>query len=326
MKILSHPSGPTASLRSLPAARQVAPPAPLPAEEPKVENTVNLSPKAIKRLLWGGAAATTVGLGWMGYNIGQQLMSAGSVGAWAAAAGCAVGGFLAADLASGLVHHGLDNYATKDTKLIGYIAQDFQAHHHDAKNILKSEKVGLLFPWAQTMPVGLLALGALNPHYTVASAVFAAASGMAFCQVSHQLSHDPKPGPVTKALRKLHLAVESDDHLAHHRKPWASNYCFLNGVWNPLLDKTHFWRKWEKAVFQVTGAEPKVWNHPAVRAKALENISDQEYSARLKSEMGIFKQNIDFERERRESLEFMNPGSTDPGAQATHKIEENTHP
>lgn len=279
-------------------------------ELPKPDNTIDLSPRAIKGLLYGGAAATTVGLGWMGYNIVNQLVASGSAGAIAAAAGCALGGFLAADLVSGFVHHGLDNYATKDTKMIGYIAQDFQAHHHDASNILKSEKVGLLFPWAQTMPPVLLALGALNPHFTVASAVLAAASGMAVAQVSHQLTHDPKPGVLTKVLRKLNIAQESHDHLAHHRTPWASNYCFLNGAWNGLLDKTHFWRKWESLVYRCTGQEPKVWNHPAVKAMALDNISEAEYQQRLKSELPIFKQNINFERERRESLEFMNPGST----------------
>ncbi len=277
-------------------------------------------------MLWTGAAATTVGLGWMGYNVAQQLAASGSWGAVATAAGCAAGGFLLADLASGFIHHALDNYATKDTKLIGYIAQDFQAHHHDAKNILKAEKVGLLFPWAQTMPLGLLALGALNPHYALTSALLASAGGIAFSQFSHQMSHDPKPGLTTKLLRKVGLAVESDDHLAHHRKPWARNYCFLNGSWNGLLDRSHFWRKWEKCVFQVTGAEPKVWNHPAVKAKALEGISDAEYEQRLGSEMDAFKKNIDFERERRESLEFMNPGSTRAGAVGphTHKPEENT--
>lgn len=276
-------------------------------EVASADNTINMSEKTIKGLLWGGAAATAVGLGWMGYNVSQQLLSLGSASALGTAAGCALGGFLLADLASGFVHHALDNYATKDTKMIGYIAQDFQAHHHDAGNILKSKKVGLLFPWAQVMPPALLAVGALNPHYAVTSALLAAAGGIAFAQLSHQLTHDPKPGLATKILRKFHVAQESHDHLAHHRAPWASNYCFLNGAWNGVLDKTNFWRKWEKAVHKCTGVEPKVWKHPAVKAKALENISEAEYSQRLKSQLPEFKKNLDFDRERKESLEFMHP-------------------
>ncbi len=47
--------------------------------------------------------------------------------------------------------------------------------------------------------------------------------------------------------------------------PWSDNYCIVNGMWNRLLTKTHFFRKWEKMIHTVTGAEPHCWKDPGVK-------------------------------------------------------------
>jgi hypothetical protein len=41
--------------------------------------------------------------------------------------------------------------------------------------------------------------------------------------------------------------------MAHHKKPFESNYCIVSGHCNPALDKNGFFRKLEKLVERTTG-------------------------------------------------------------------------
>lgn len=67
---------------------------------------------------------------------------------------------------------------------------------------------------------------------------------------------------------------------------------------NPILDKTNLWRTWERGVHALTGAEPKAWKYPAVRDFSLGKIDKAEFEKRFYDEIGDFKKNIDFKKER----------------------------
>ena len=101
------------------------------------------------------------------------------------------------------------------------------------------------------------------------------------------------------------MVQEQRDHHDHHRAPWTSNYCFVNGVFNPILDKSNFWRKYEKVVYDLTGVEAKCWKHPAVKDLALGTIDQATFNTRLKAEVPQFKAAINYETERAESKEYL---------------------
>ena len=77
----------------------------------------------------------------------------------------------------------------------------------------------------------------------------------------------------TRALARYVVAA---DHLGapgkpgHHHNPFEGGYCLVNGVCNKLLDRTHFFRKLEHAVYKITGAEANCWEKPEIKALALD--------------------------------------------------------
>ena len=249
--------------------RRLPPPAPKTPEVP-VDRVWN-------GVVAAGAVGAAAGATWTVANIVSQVAQSSGLGlAGAAATSLAAGvvGYLAADLASGFMHHTLDNYATPKTPLLGQLAHEFQAHHYDVQHIQDSSFLQLLSPLAPVLAPALLALGYANPHFAVASAALTATTGLMLGQAIHQHTHDRQAGPVVRFLQDCRVLQKPEDHGAHHRPPFKSNYCFVNGVMNGPLDKVNFWRHWEKAVYEVTGKEPKVWQDPAVKAFAL---SDKQF-------------------------------------------------
>lgn len=235
-----------------------------------------------------GAAAYNV------HNIAGQIASlpglTSKVVAAALTAGTVVAGWAAADLGSGLFHWAVDNYPTRKTPLIGDLAEKFQVHHHERTSILERStlsnvaQIGI-FSW---MP--MLATAVINPHYAVAAGVTSMIAGVTLSQANHRWTHDPKAPGYTKVLQKLHVSESRADHAKHHAMPWDDYYCIVNGMWNPLLSRTQFWRKLEKGVYQVTGRESKAWRDPGVKQLALGQISREEFLRDRKVNRAIFRE------------------------------------
>ena len=244
------------------------------------------------------AAAGTVAAANMISQIASAPTTEGILLNTAIAAASGVVGYLGADLISGFFHHAIDNYPKPDTPILGNLASDFLGHHYFANSMEKLTVLGNLHPTAPALAPVLVGLAALNPHYAVTAGALSAMGGMIFGQASHRWTHQVDPPGFVKFLRKAGIAQEADDHRTHHRAPWTGNYCIINGALNPLLDKSGFWRKYENVVHKITGAEPKAWQHPAVKDYAQGKISKQEMEARFKAEIPIFKKNIGFEQER----------------------------
>lgn len=207
----------------------------------------------------------------------------------AAVVGSAVAGYLGADLTSGFIHFGLDNYPKSDTPVVGKLADNFQYHHHNSQSVFARsfiDNCGLVGKLTAPVAVGLgLAVG--SPF--VAAAGLAFASGLYLLQGSHMLAHDTRPSKVAKTLQRFHITQSKKNHAAHHTRPWESNYTVVNGACNPILEKTHFWRKLEKGVYKITGREPKSWRHEPTKQFALGKINAQEYKESFKSGMADFQ-------------------------------------
>jgi ubiquitin-conjugating enzyme E2 variant len=55
------------------------------------------------------------------------------------------------------------------------------------------------------------------------------------------------------------LVLSPREHGQHHLPPFEKHYCILTGWCNAFLDRTHFFRKLEKIVFELTGNKPITW-------------------------------------------------------------------
>ena len=250
-----------------------------------------------------------VGGAWALSNVVAQVASQPTLGGVLVSSGLALGAAVAAyqgaDLFSGFFHHGMDNYAKSTTPVVGETAAIARSHHYFANSSEQTSVAGEMDPIAKVVAPALAALAVLDPHYAIAAGSLGALGAVLLCQVSHRWTHLAKPPAIVEGMTKLGLVQKREDHHAHHRAPWISNYCFVNGSFNPILDKTNFWRHYERTVFNVTGVEPKSWNHPAVKDLALGKIDQAEFDGRFKAEIPLFKAAIGFEAEREESRQFL---------------------
>jgi hypothetical protein len=187
-----------------------------------------------------------------------------------------VGGFVAADYATALVHHALDNYGNKDTKLWGKTIETFQWHHIDQIAETRTDfaasaarpALGSLVPLAAS-----LAATAVGGPAPVAAFTGMLGLGAVMTTENHKMAHlDPKAVPTLYKLAQRHgLSLPRDDdgsvdgtapgqggHRGHHQSPHDGNYALLNGKANAVLDQG-FFRWWEKVIYDVTGAEPNTW-------------------------------------------------------------------
>ena len=240
------------------------------------------------------------------YMVGKAALHVASSGnPWLAGAGvvaASAGAYLAADLGSGFFHHAVDNYAKPENKIFGKMATEFMVHHYFANSMEQHDVSYYVDPTMKFMAPALalaavgVGTGFVSP---MAGAAFTTAvGGGLFAQISHSWTHSPDPPKLAKVLQKIGIAQGNVDHREHHRAPWTGNYCIVNGALNPILDKTNFWRGWERGVYAVTGAEPKAWKHPAVKDFSLGKIDKAEFDRRFNDEIADFKKNINFKEER----------------------------
>jgi hypothetical protein len=123
----------------------------------------------------------------------------------------------------------------------------------------------------------MLAVAALNPPVAVAGLALGFLGGITSAQASHRWAHLKKPNRFTEMLQGSVLQAKTD-HTDHHAQPHSGHYGIVNGLSNPLLDGTHFFRKAEKLVYDITGKEPHTWKDANLRAFAMGEISIEECS------------------------------------------------
>lgn len=271
-------------------------------DEGEIEVTMK-APLSHKIIAGAGVLGVLGCLGRVALQVAQEPTTTGKVIAGAGALAAGVAGYAAADLSSGFFHHFIDNYPKKpdvakpgeltwNTPVIGDIAAEFQVHHHFTRDMENVPFISNLRHVGQVMGPVLLGLAAFGPSaaVTAAGGAFAAASFLG--QGYHRWAHEPNPPKIAKFLQKTGIAQSKQDHFNHHRMPWSDNYCIINGMWNPVLTNNDFWRKWEGAIYKVTGAEPNSWRDPGVKELALGEIDKAEFLERRKDDKRAFKQTV----------------------------------
>jgi ubiquitin-conjugating enzyme E2 variant len=174
--------------------------------------------------------------------------------AWALGA-AVLGGWLAADLLSGVVHWALDTFGSVRTPFLGpRFIRPFREHHVDADAILRHD-------FAQTngasclAALPLLAASALLPTASPGDCaihvwLLCTALGVLLTNQTHKWAHMPPDG-VPRAVRlaqRYRLVLRREAHLRHHRRPFDSHYCTASGWLNAPLERTGFFRALERCV------------------------------------------------------------------------------
>jgi hypothetical protein len=52
-----------------------------------------------------------------------------------------------------------------------------------------------------------------------------------------------QPHPIVRFLQKAGLIISHEKHHKHHQGKFDSDYCIINGLMNPYLEKINFWKR-----------------------------------------------------------------------------------
>lgn len=173
-----------------------------------------------------------------------------------------LGGLVAADFASGLVHWGADTWGRDDLPVIGrLLLVPFRVHHINPGDFARRSFVDTNGEVA-AISVPVLAALMLVPVDTSWGTVVSL-FGLAFCGLGmltnqiHKWAHvNHVPAPV-RWLQRLGLLLRHDEHAFHHAHPYEKRYCITTGWCNRPLDAIAFFRRLESLITRLTGALPR---------------------------------------------------------------------
>lgn len=184
-----------------------------------------------------------------------------------------VAGYLAADLASGIVHFLADNFGSPETPFLGQgFVLPFRQHHVDPLGItrhgfLEANGNNALVCLPVLVPVVLfLPVTESRTGYLAGVFFFVMLSAVFFTNQAHKWAHmDRVPAPVA-FLQRTGLIISKPHHDVHHTSPFDTHYCITVGVWNPLLERIGFFPRLERFIRRwVPGTDPL----PRVEREAL---------------------------------------------------------
>ncbi|KAJ8610281.1 hypothetical protein CTAYLR_009062 [Chrysophaeum taylorii] len=169
--------------------------------------------------------------------------------------------FALADLMTGVFHWATDNYGSLETPLVGPACAAFQGHHRAPWTITYRSTCNNVFKIAKIV-APLIALVATVATPPVAFFLIVALYSQILSQEFHKYSH-MKPRdqpPLIRVLQDNGLAISTKEHGRHHTDPFDGRYCIFNGMLNPLLDNTLFFRRLEALVYRISGVEANCWS------------------------------------------------------------------
>ncbi len=173
-----------------------------------------------------------------------------------------LGGVVAADFGSGLVHWVADTWGRDDLPMIGKtLLVPFRVHHINPGDFARRSFVdtnGEVAAIAVPVLTALL-LVPLDRTWGALAALF----GLTFCGIGmltnqiHQWAHlDSVPAPVRR-LQRLGVLLGYEEHARHHAHPYDVRYCITTGWCNRPLEAIGFYRRLESMITHLTGALPR---------------------------------------------------------------------
>jgi plasmanylethanolamine desaturase len=160
---------------------------------------------------------------------------------------------LVADFISGLVHWAEDAYARKDTPIIGkWIGEANLEHHHKPRAFVT--RSWWQSSWDLLLASSLIVAGAWwlkLLHWSVFLFAFISTNANQVHKWAHSAPHEN--GRFVTLLQKLKLIQTQRHHAMHHKGEKNSHYCSVTNLLNPVLERLHFWKLFEKFNEKVFG-------------------------------------------------------------------------
>jgi len=173
-----------------------------------------------------------------------------------------MGGLIAADFASGMVHWFADTWGRETMPLLGRrLLRPFRVHHVNPEDFLQRSFVDTNGDVAMVV-IPFLIPGLFLPLDSTAGRVafvllaVMSAAALPTNQV-HQWAHMPQPPKWVRLLQGWNVLLSRREHLRHHAEPYATHYCITLGWCNGILSATGFFRRAEDLVTRVTGIQPR---------------------------------------------------------------------
>ena len=173
-----------------------------------------------------------------------------------------VAGMLAADFGSGLVHWGADTWGRDDLPVIGSrLLVPFRIHHVNPDDFLRRNFVDTNGDVAAIviLPIAALLMLPLDSRWQIAVAI----AGLGLCGAGmltnqiHQWAHMASPPRPVRLLQNAGVILDRAGHATHHAHPYDAHYCITTGWCNRPLGAIGFFRRVERTITRVTGAQPR---------------------------------------------------------------------
>jgi len=156
------------------------------------------------------------------------------------------------------VHFLADNFGSSETPIIGpNFVGAFREHHVDPKGITTHDFIDTNGNNSlASLPFMLLAWLFVPIETTMFGYLFAAfflllCFAVFLTNQFHKWAHIEEPLPVAAWLQRRGWILAQEHHDIHHESPYDTYYCITVGVWNPLLDRTHFFERTERLLRRV---------------------------------------------------------------------------
>jgi ubiquitin-conjugating enzyme E2 variant len=155
-------------------------------------------------------------------------------------------GYLAADLASGVVHWFCDRFLEEDTPVVGrLLIFPFRDHHRDPRAMTRHGLLELCGNSCLAVSPVLAGALAATPGPFLDGALLAFALAVVATNLLHGWAHAERPpGPVAW-LQARRLVLAPAAHAAHHARGGRGAYCVTSGWANRWLDRLRVFERLE---------------------------------------------------------------------------------
>jgi ubiquitin-conjugating enzyme E2 variant len=208
----------------------------------------------------GEAGAIALALGLLCWHVVRLLHTPGLLAWWLPFA--ILGGVVAADLVSGLIHWTADTWGSETMPILGRrFVRPFRVHHVNPDDFLRRRFLDTNGDVAMIVSgfLGAAFVLPLDSAWGAALAVFVVAfcaAGLPTNQV-HQWAHMPQPPAPVRWLQERGIILSRAAHQVHHQAPYATHYCIATGWCNRLLARIDFFRRLERLITRLTGIVPR---------------------------------------------------------------------
>lgn len=154
-------------------------------------------------------------------------------------------GFVAADVASGLVHGLCDNLGSVDTPIVGQkFIRSFREHHTDPLDMTRGDFVRVNadnFFVSLVVLVPTVAWLDVSAHPYLGSFVVALLLVVILTNQIHKWAHMAEVPTLVRWLQRTPLVLSPEHHAIHHAPPYDTHYCITSGITNGALARLGFW-------------------------------------------------------------------------------------